>query len=205
MNRCCRALTRFWVLHNSAARRRKATSTSARATSWRRARRNFSLAVSTSRAVPSNPQGGGSQGNRILRKEHFEQIIIVPARFEPLGLHARATALLLSQQAQCEVAQHRKGLRRMTPPPPLIFLKDHLEHPVQAVLAPPVASDCLPKLRGRVQQYKLRPPAFRQPQGPRKGVLGILRKIARHQNRFDLHTPSSGVCPLAQARAVPTD
>ncbi|MBV8576278.1 MAG: IS630 family transposase, partial [Acetobacteraceae bacterium] len=93
------------------------------------------------------------QGLRIFNiicSKHFGQIVIIPTTSQPLGLEARVGCLLLLQQADGQFPQQRQVLATVARMVPAVILtKYDIQHPVQGVLDPPVATDRLQVLLGR--------------------------------------------------------
>ena len=84
------------------------------------------------------------QGNRVLTKEHLEQVILNPAGFQPYTLKSPFQAGLLLQQIEGYLAQDCQVLGTMVlSDPAVIFSKGNIQRPVQAVFDAPMSAGSL--------------------------------------------------------------
>ena len=73
----------------------------------------------------------------------MKEEVVIPAGALALALDA-ALALVLADQRQGDAAQPPQVIRRVARPrPALVLPEDNIQHPVQAVLDPPVPADRL--------------------------------------------------------------
>ena len=88
-----------------------------------------------------------TQGNRVLTKEHLEQVILNPAGFQPFTLKSPKSpfqAGLLLQQIEGYLAQDCQVLGTMVlADPAVIFSKGNIQRPVQAVFDAPMSAGSL--------------------------------------------------------------
>ncbi len=81
------------------------------------------------------------QGNRVLTKEHLEEIVLDPSGFMPFTLDAPFKGGFLFQQVEGNLAQHSQVLGTMIlADTALIFSKGNVQGPMQAVFDTPVST-----------------------------------------------------------------
>src|SRR6266704_2257613 len=75
----------------------------------------------------------------MLRGEHFAEVIVTPARFEPPGFDATLSRLLLSEQIERHMSQDDKVLLTVIfAHATSIFLKSDIKHPMQTIFNTPM-------------------------------------------------------------------
>ncbi len=83
-----------------------------------------------------------AQGNRILcSRQHRKKTVFVPASAQALAFHTLFSRLFLPQQVQGQMAQDSKvGVGMSLAHAAGTFIHGHVQHPVEAVLDPPMTA-----------------------------------------------------------------